>query len=331
MNRPTASLLLGMVATLGVSTAVEAQDAEPAEAPAPPIEAPPLRADQRGVAPDARRFLAPPTFAEWAGPERVFDGELSLGQPRPLARGGLAPALDDQPRTYASARGAQSRGPRHLSWTLLELGTLHEVEGGAVLATSFRLDQREARAEQGGLLLALPLGRRWLAPKVGLGAGSPVAPGVVAGAELRSDRTRAVGHSVGLEAASFTEERRRLVGQVAGLYRLGPRAALEERLSLGGWVGPGVGGEVALRWIHAGLQRLGDRVALYERATLARGVAAPAPGAREAASAWSFDAVLGTRVAVTRRYGVSVQAEAGAQPSRYERLGVAAGLDAELF
>jgi len=34
---------------------------------------------------------------------------------------------------------------------------------------------------------------------------------------------------------------------------------------------------------------------------------------------------------VTRRYGVSVQAEAGAQPSRYERLGVAAGLDAELF
>jgi len=316
---------------LGGSRAAAAQDAAPEQAPAPPIEAPPRRADQREVAPGARRFLAPPTFGEWAGAERVLDGELSLGQPRPQASGGLAPALDDQPRTHASLRGAQSRGPRHLSWNLIELGALHELESGAVLATSFRLDQREERAEQGWLLLARPWGRRWLVPAVGFGAGSPAVPGVVAGAELRSDRTRAIGHAIGLQAASFPEERRRFLGQVAGLCRLGPRAALEARVALGAWTGPDVGGDVALRWLHAGLQRLGERVALYERATLARGLAAPAPGAREVASAWSFDAVLGTRVAVTRRYGVSVQAEAGAQPSRYERLGVAAGLDAELF
>ncbi len=293
--------------------------------------APPRRVQQEALSPDARRFVPSPLLAYWAGTERVFEDELSPAAPRPLDRGKLLPALDDDPKTTAIMRGAASLGPGHETWQVLELGSMHEIEGGSVLSVHFRVDEREKRAEQGFVMLTLPVEKLWLVPVVGLGAGGDFSPNLVVGNEVRSNRELPYGYAIGFETSRWTHHRDRIMAKAAGVYRISPNVALEERVAIGGWSGQQTGDRVALQWTTAGLQALGSRTMLYERATLAHSPAAPVDGTRDDSYAWSVDMACGLRRSFSSIYGAVIQASFGSQPSRYERFGVDLTLYGTLF
>jgi hypothetical protein len=296
--------------------------AEAAATPAQTIEVPPLEAPQAAPSPNARHFLYPPWFAYWAGTERLLEGELAPVSIRPLENGRLLPALDDKPHTSAFMRGVHTGGSNGLEWTLLELGSLHELQGGGVLATHFRLDERESRAEQGFVVLTLPIRRLRLVPLAGFGAKSDVTSRFVVGSELRSNREREYGFSGGFEVSGWTEDRHRLLGKVGGIYRLSSRAAIEERVAVGAWLGPRVGGDVAMHWISGHLQNFSKDLTMYERLTLARGVPAPSGPQRDDTSSWSLDVAVGSSYDISPNFGFALQVDAGTQPSRYRRMGV---------
>jgi hypothetical protein len=293
--------------------------------------APPRKVDEKAVSPDARRFLPAPWFAYWAGTERVFDGELSLATPRPLLREAFLPALDNELETSAFMRVGRSIGHRDLDWRLLELGSMHEIRGGAVLATSFRYDERETKTLQGFLALTVPIKKLWLVPIAGVGSDASVAPRFIVGTDLRSNRELSYGYTLGLEASGWSDDRARVMGKAGAVVRLVPGAALEESIALGAWTGPAASGEVAVRWMTAGLQNLGDRAAVYERVTVARGVPSLAPGRPPETVAWSGDVACGFRYAIASTYGFVVQADIGALPERYRRYGIELTLYATLF
>lgn len=272
--------------------------------------------------PDARRFLPTPWFAHWAGTERIVDGELSLAMPRPFEGERLVPKRDDEPKTSAFMRMAYSIGRRNLQWRVLELGSMHEMHGGVVLAPNFRFDEREQTAAQGSLALTLPLRRWWLVPVVGVGARADVTPLFLLGAELRSNRELRYGYTFGLETSGWTQDRGRIMAKARGLYRFSRWAALEEGLALGVWIGSDVGASVALQWFTAALQTPRERIAVYERVTLARGVAAPADGRPIDVGAWSADVACGFRYTIGQTYGIAAQADVGGQPSHYQRFGL---------
>ena len=274
------------------------------------------------LSPDARRFLAPSSFAYWAGTERVLDGELSPAMPRPLDAGKLLPALDDHLSTTAYVRAAHAAVRRRdVDWNLLELGSVHEVRGGASLGANFRVDARERTAVQGIGTLVLPMANRfWLVPTVGVGARSDTAPELVFGVDLRSDREKRLGYAIGVEASRWTLDRTRVVGKAGAIYRVGPTAALEQRLAIGAWDGAGVGGDVAFQSTSAALQTFGDRFALYERVTLSNGLAAPIPS-RAQGSALSVDVAIGFRHLFASSYGFVAQVDLGGQQASYQRTG----------
>jgi hypothetical protein len=285
------------------------------------VAAPPRRADQKAVSPDARRFMATPSFAYWAGTERVFDGELALATPRPLSAGQLLAAPDDELRTSAFARAARSAGRDGLDWRLLELGSMHDIRGGAVLGTSFRYDEREEKAVQGFVALTVPVGTYWLVPTVGVGAGAAFAPELTAAAELRSPRDRRHGYAVGLEASTWARDRVRLLGTVALVLRLGRRAAIEQRVAAGAWAAPGSQRAFTGRWIVAAEQNLGERFALYQRVTATVGAPALVEDQSAGLHTWWGDAALGFRYSFASTYGAALQADAGFLPERTRRFG----------
>lgn len=293
--------------------------------------APPSRALQEAVSPDARRFPAGPLLAYWSGTERILDGELSPAAPRQFARGMLLPGLDDAPKTTAFMRAAASRGRSGLDWQVLELGSMHEIQGGAVLSVNFRVDEREQRAEQGIVALSLPVEDLWLAPIVGFGAESDWAPTLVVGNELRSSRQSRYGYSLGFETSRWTHHRNRTVGKLAGVYRVGPRVALEERVAIGAWSGPRIDEHLALQWTSAALQSLSESTTLYERVTLARSIAGPRDGDSLQVLAWSVDTACSLRYAFSSTYAAVITADLGSQPSRYRRVGAELTLYGTLF
>jgi hypothetical protein len=273
------------------------------------------------LTPDARRFLDPPALAYWAGTERTLEGELSLAAPRAPEGVGLLPALDDHLSTTTYLRAATAVVRHGVDANVLELSSVHDIRGGAVLGVGFRFDAREQSAVQGTASLTLPLpARLWLVPTLGFGANTEFAPQVLVGSELRSDRGKAFGYSVGFEASSWTDERARVLGTAGAVYRVSRGVALEERVGLGAWAGGGVSGDVAMRWITAALQTLGGGMALYERVTLARGPAAREGAARPTESALSADLAAGVRRSLGP-FGVSLQLDEGGQQGTYERWG----------
>jgi hypothetical protein len=292
---------------------------------------------QKLLTPDARHFLAPPALAYWAGTERIFDGELSLAAPRAPAGNGFLPPLDDHLSTTTYLRAATAAGRTGGDANVLELSSLHDVRGGAVLGVGFRFDARArgaGQAVQGDASLALPLpvrARLWIVPTIGVGANTDFAPHALAGAELRSDRSKSLAYSVGVEASSWTLDRARALGTIGALYRIDRAVAVEERVSLGAWAGPRVGGELALRWTTAGLQTLGERSALYERVTLSRGPVAQADSSPPDRSAFSVDLAVGFRRTLVSSYGVIVQLDEGGQEGTYLRWGGELTLYGTLF
>ena len=285
------------------------------------------------LSPDARRFLAPSSFTYWAGTERILDGELSPAAPRPFDGRGLLPALDDHLATVAYARAAHS-AVRHGSadWNVLEIASLHDLRGGAVLGTNFRVDARERTAIGAIATLSVPMPMRlWLVPTVGIGAKSDTAPGFSAGTELRSDRTKPVGYTLGVEASRWTHDRTRALAKVGIVYRVASAATLEQRIGLGGWDGSQLGGDVAVYWTSAALQTLGDRIALYERVTLAQGAGPSVDGKAPDGRALSLDVAVAFRHALGASYGFALQGELGGQPGFYQRSGLELTLYGTLF
>jgi hypothetical protein len=272
--------------------------------------------------PDARSFLAPSPFAYWAGTERILDGELALATPRPVQGSGFLPAPDDHLHTSAYLSESTSYVSGEKSWNVVELSSLHDLRGGAVLGMNFRVDARTQTALQGIVTVALPLPRGfWLLPTLGAGADSDVAPQVIFGAEARSDRSKPLGYMVGVEGSSWTYDRTRVVGKVGAIYRLSDAAAIEERVALGAWDGSRVAGDLAVQWISAARQILDDRTALYERATLTRGLAMPPTGMAPDRSTFSTDFSIGVRRNVVSSFGFAVQLDGGAQESTFHRFG----------
>lgn len=319
----------GTGAGYGLARADEPQP----QPPPPPVVVWAPKKPQKLLTPDARRYLAPPVLSYWAGTERVTDGELSIAPPRPPEGRGFLPALDDHLSTTSYLRGV-SAFDRHGGLAhLFELSSLHDIRGGAVLGVSFRYDARDQSAVGGDATVAMPLpDRMWLVPTLGVGAGAYFAPLVVGDVELRSDRSRPLGASLGIEGSSWVGERERVLGTVGGIYRASRIAAFEERIGVGAWAWPGIGRELALRWITAALQTLDDRTALYERVTLARGAAAPsASSLLPQYCAMSTDVALGVRQTLVSPYGIAVELDEGGQQGTYERLGVALTLYGTLF
>ncbi len=299
-----------------VSTAANADDTPS------PIWDPPK--PQKLLTPDARKFLAPGPFSYWAGTERVADGELSIATPRAAEGDGFLPPLDDHLSTTTYLRGTTAvvRGARDVN--VLELSSLHDIQGGAVLGVAFRLDARDQTAAQGNVTAALPLPSRsrwWLVPSIGVGAGADFASVVIGGAEVRSDRSKPLGYSFGVEGSGWSRDRARVLGSAAVIGRVGRGVALEERIALGAWAGPDVGGELALRWTSAALQNVGTRAALYERVTFARGPGLEADLKQSTAAASSLDIALGFRHSIGASYGVALQLDEGAREGAYQRWG----------
>jgi hypothetical protein len=284
------------------------------------------------LSPDARSFLAPSPFAYWAGTERILDGELALASPRPVQGSGFLPAPDDHLHTSAYLSESTSYVPGDKSWSVVELSSLHDLRGGAVLGVNFRVDARTQTALQGIATVVLPLPRGfWLVPTLGAGADSDVAPQVVFGTEARSDRSKPLGYMVGVEGSRWTYDRTRVVGKLGAIYRLSDAAAIEERVALGAWDGPRIAGDLAVQWISAARQTLDDRTALYERATLTRGLAMPATGTAPDRSAFSADFSMGVRRNLVSSYGFAVQLDGGAQESTFRRFGGELTLYGTLF
>jgi hypothetical protein len=280
----------------------------------------------------ARRFLEPAHVSYWAGTERVMDGELALVGPRPFDARGLLPAPDDHPVTTTYLRGDVSARSRARASELAELSSLHELRSGGVLGVTFRVDAREVTALQATASFAQPLPESsWLVARAGVGAYAPFASVGEVAAELRSDRSKALGYTLGVDASTWTVDRRRVLSVAGVVARIAPTVALEERVDVGGWIGPGVDGELALRSTSAALQTLGPRTALYERVTLARGALAstsdpPAPG-----SALSVDVSLGARRMLGRTWGLALEIDEGGQEGTYRRGGAAVTLYGTLF
>ncbi len=303
------------------ATALAAEEGSAALPPAVPPAA---------VSPDARRYLPAPTFSHWSGAERTFEGELSPAQPRPMSDG-LLPALTDELETSAFTRGAYSHGPEP-TWRLLELSSMHEVEGGSVLAANFRFDERETRAVQGALALTLPLDELWLVPLIELGAGSSVAPRLRFANEVRSNREVDVGYSFGFEGSEWSLGRRRMLAKVGIIARVLPTVAVEQRVLVGVWRGPGVDGDLALQAISAATQRMSDGLSLYERVTLSR--RAPALHAGPVlpdVSDWSVDAGVGVHYSPAETWGVVLASDFGWRRQDYSRVGVELTLYTLLF
>lgn len=284
------------------------------------------------VKPDSRRFYAPSAFAYWAGTERVLDGELSPAAPRPFEGVGLTPELDDHQSTTAYVRGATAVRHRDPTWNLLEVASLHDLRGGAVLGTNFRVDAREQTAISGLATLAVPLPRGfWVVPTLGVGGRTATSALFTSGAEVRTDRTKPVGYTLGVEATRWTFDRTRVLAKVGAVYRLAPAATIEQRVALGGWDGAEQGGDVAVQWTSAALQTFGERFALYERVTLAQGAALPVDGKLPDGRATSLDVALAFRHALWTSYGFVLQGDMGAQQGRYQRTGLELTLYGALF
>ena len=283
------------------------------------------------LGPDAQRFFAPLPFAYWAGTERTMDGELSLAMPRPFEGGSLAPARDEHRSTTTYVRFAHSELRRNDAWNAIELTSLHDLRGGAVLGASFRGDAREHTAVQGIATLTLPVTERIiLVPTIEAGARSDVVPELAGGFEMRIDRRSSRGYTLGTEVSRWTNERTRTLWKIGSVHRLSRTVAIEERVAIGVWAGQHVIGDFAMQWIGAALQSLGTHVALYERVTFARGAALPIAPAPVDHSALSLDLSVGARWSAGA-YGVVLQLDEGAQEGRYARWGVDLTLYSVLF
>jgi hypothetical protein len=318
---------------VGVLACALASTAARGEAPALVTMWNPHPGERKPLSPDARRFLAPSPFAHWAGTERVLDGELSIATPRPLSGDGFLPALDDHLSTTSYLGLSSAYVPAlRASWNALELASLHDLDGGAVLGTSFRVDARAQTAVQASATLALPLPRRlWLVPSIGVGAHTVFAPELQVATEVRSDRGKPLGYSAGIETSSWMYDTARIMARAGAIYRVTPAVALEQRLALGMWDGPRLRGSLAVRWISAALLSLGAHAALYERVTLTRGPVFPVDGTRPERAALSSDVAIGFRRAFGASYGIVLEVDEGAQEGGYPRWGADLTLYAVLF
>jgi hypothetical protein len=278
---------------------------------------------QHMLGPDARQFVAPSAFAYWAGTERIMDGELSLAPPRPWLEKSLLPELDDHLSTTAYARYVHSGLVRgRPDWNLVELASLHDITGGAVLGITLRADVRATTAVQAVTTLVVPLPRRLVfVPTLSLGAGSDTTPLGSAAMAFRLDDTAMRDYSVGVEVSDWTYDRWRVLGKLGTLHRLSTVFAIEGYLGVGAWAGPVVGGDAALQVILAALQTLSPRFDLYERATFARGAAYQTGTAPPVNSAYSVDVAAGVRWKGSKSYGFTLAADGGGQLS-YKRWGL---------
>jgi hypothetical protein len=279
---------------------------------------------QRPLGPDARQFLAPPTSAYWAGTERLADGELSLAPPRPWLDSSLLPAKDDHLSTTGYARyGYSQLFSQKPGWNLLEIASLHDLKGGAVLGVAFRADMRATTAVEARGTFAIPL--RWgvfLLPSVALGTGSDTSPVVTSTLEGRMiDDMSLRSYSVGIEASGWSYDRARVLGKLGTLHRLSRTFAMEGHIGVGAWAGPLMGGDVALQVVAAAMQELNGRLGLYERATFARGAAYQVGAALPDESAYSVDVAAGLRWKGSEKYGFTLAADGGGQLS-YKRIGL---------
>jgi hypothetical protein len=284
------------------------------------------------LSPDARRFLVLSGFSYWAGTERVSDGELSIAPPRPSQGAGFLPALDDHlsTTTYLRAVAVPARGAP--SANLFELASLHDVHGGAVLGIDFRFDARDQSAVEGGATLALPLpAGYWFVPSFALGEGASFAPQLQASAELRSDRSKPFGYSVGAEGSTWSERRARVLVTGAVVAHVAKRVALEGRIAAGAWSGVDPSGLLTLRSTFAAVQELGLRSALYQRVTLAHGPTPNIGSSGGEAAESSVDLAFGVRHAFGKAYGFALQLDEGAQQRAYTRAGVELTLYGVLF
>ena len=274
---------------------------------------------------DAKRFFAPPTSTYWAGSERIQNGELSVAMPRPLEPGrSLAPAPDDHLSTTAFLRGSYTRNDRHADAEGLTLTSVHDLPGGATASATFGVESRDRTAIEGLAKATIPMPGRGglvLVPSLGVGGGGDFAPLVLTGLELWTDRRKWFGGTALAEVTTWTHDRTRVLGEVAGLARLHSRVAIEQRVALGAWAGDRVGGEVAFRWTSAALQDLGHAYALYERITLTRGLVATRAPSIPFESAFSSDLAVGLRRAFGP-YGIVFQAFEGGQATIDRRRGV---------
>ncbi len=312
--------LVGALVCCGVSAPARAQGAFEATQPTAKL----APAGPTPLSPEAREFLAPPSFAYWAGTERITTGELSLATPRPWVDGALLPALDDHLSTTAYVRYQRSRVAGRggaTDWSLVELSTLQDIKGGPVLGLTFRADVREATALGAIAMLVYPVSNFVVVPTLAVSAGSDTAPTEEAALEVRSNPHATHDYSIGVDVSGWTDDRVRVLGKLGAVRRLSPWFALETNLAVGAWQGASVGGDAALQVVVAALHTLTRRIALYERVTVARGPAYRPNPALPNTSAYSVDAAVGVRWSAGKSYGFTLEANGGGQES-YTRAGL---------
>ncbi len=322
------AIVLAIVLVLGPHAARADEPAATVSLAAPP----PIH--EKVLSPDARRFYAPGALSSWAGTERVIGGELSVAAPRPPEGEGFLPALDDHLSTTSYLQASHAFVRRYADANVVELSSLHDFQGGTVANVLFRGDARVGTGLQGGLSASIPLGSTWFVPTFLLGSGSDDAANLLGGVELRGDRSKSLGYSLGVEASRWSYDRSRILGTIGMVLRVTGTTALEQRLSLGAWSGGALDGDVAARWMLAALQTY-SWVTLYERVTLARGATPALSGADTSippdASAWSIDLSLAARRMLSEQYGLVLQADEGGQQGTYRRFGLELAVYGALF